>query len=84
MVKADGQNHPMALHGVGMGVFALNIFNPVLRCFIRCFLSYGSQSIPSPFHLSWLCLVEYLDFFTDEEVSYKNWYLLIVYNIFKL
>ena len=31
--------------------------------------SYGSHSIPSPFHLSWLCLVEYLDLFTDEEAS---------------
>ena len=35
---------------------------------IFCF-SYGSQSIPSPFHLSWMCLVEYLDLFTNEEVS---------------
>lgn len=29
--------------------------------------SCGSQSVPSPFHLSWLCLMEYLDLFTDEE-----------------
>lgn len=29
--------------------------------------SFGSKSVPSPFHLSWLCLVEYLDLFTNEE-----------------
>ena len=34
---------------------------------INC--SCGSKSVPSPFHLSWLCLVEYLDLFVDEEVS---------------
>ena len=59
----------MTFHMGGVGVFVLSKFNSVPTCFIH-FCSYGSQSIPSPFHLSWLCLVEYLDLFTDEEVSY--------------
>ena len=48
MVKADGQNHPMALHGVGMGVFALNIFNPVLfyTLFSQLWVPVHSFSIP--------------------------------------
>ena len=64
----------MTFHMGGVGVFVLSKFNSVPTCFIH-FCSYGSQSIPSPFHLSWLCLVEYLDLFTDEEVSYQ--YFLI-------
>lgn len=43
--------------------------NEILRAIIDQphHASSGSQSVPSPFHLSWLCLVEYLDLFSDEK-----------------
>lgn len=34
--------------------------------------SNGSPSVASPFHLSWLCLVEYLGLFTAQEVNYYS------------